>query len=95
MCFGVSGKAIKEYVKRNTNVMALLSVHCNVQHLIEENINLLYRVRRVSVHPATMARIVSSDLNRSSQNLEHSFPLASGRKYFGLVPEMRGQVRVM
>ena len=41
-------------------------------------------VRPVSVRQSTTAKIVSSVLDRPSPNLEHSFPLRSQRKYFGL-----------
>ena len=38
--------------------------------------------RPVTVHPAITAKIVSSVFDRSSPNLEHSFPLTCQRKYF-------------
>ena len=52
-------------------------------------------VRPVSVHPATTANIVRSVLDRSSPNLEHSFPLTPRIKYFlGSPRNGRGQGHV-
>jgi len=58
--------------------LQFLSVQCNVQHWTEYKITLASvqcpSIRPVSVHPATTANIVSSVLDRTSPNLEHSFP---------------------
>ena len=79
-----------------------LSVQCNVQHWTEYKITLASvrwssgvcpSVRPVSIHVAIMAKIVTSSLDRSSPNLEHSFSLTSRRKYFVSSPEM-GVARV-
>ena len=70
-------------------VNRLLSVQCNVQHWTEYKTTLASvrpsvhpSVRPVSVQTAITVNTVSSVLDRSSPNLEYSFPLTSQRKYF-------------
>jgi len=57
-------------------------VVCPMRSTALDRIYIHFRVSPLSVHPATTAKIVSPVLDRSSPDLEHSFPLTSRRKYF-------------
>jgi len=69
------------------SISLLVSVQCHV-YSTGEKINSPEFPCPSGVRPASVHKFVSSALDRSSPNLDHSFPLTSRRKFFGAVPEM-------